>query len=48
MIAVLGYILFGLMFIALPLALVVFAVVAVLDFIDEIKFIRKNKMDQEV
>ena len=43
MIEVLGYVLFGLMFIALPLALIAFAVVAVLDFIDDIKFTRKNK-----
>jgi hypothetical protein len=43
MITVLGYVLFGLMFVALPIALVTFAVVAVLDFIDDIKFIRKNK-----
>jgi hypothetical protein len=43
MIEVLGYVLFGLMFIALPIALVAFAVVAVLEFIDDIKYTRNNK-----
>jgi hypothetical protein len=43
MVEVLEYILFGLMFIALPIALVGVGVIAVLGFIEDIKFINKDK-----
>ena len=43
MITVLGYVLFGLMCIALPIALVGVGVIAVLDFIDAIKFEKERE-----
>ncbi len=44
MIDIIGYILFVLMFVLVPLCLILFIMVAVMDFIDDIKFQKNNKM----
>lgn len=43
MITLIGYILFGMIFIALPIALILFLIIVIIDFIDDIKFNAKNK-----
>jgi hypothetical protein len=42
-IQILGYILYGLFFIALPIVLVLFFYIAIAEFIADIRFINKQK-----
>lgn len=45
MIEIIGYILFALLFILVPIGLILFLYIAVFDLIDDIKFHRKNKLN---
>lgn len=44
MVLILGYILFGLFFIALPIALVIFAYIAIAEWVSGIRFINKHNI----